>query len=98
MKRDGLVLCEQPREKHDYFALMFNDFTMTYNLVTFAHLRGYITIDEMSSIMNKQSEIRQETEKEEKEREEKFIEKYGPKSQWSDEVREMFDDPLEDLE
>jgi len=32
------------------------------------------------------------------EREKKFIEKYGPKSQWSEEVKGMFEDSLEDPE
>jgi len=87
MKRDGLLLCEQSHEKHDYLALMTHDFIRMYNLAKFAHLRGYVTIDEMRSTMHKRFEIRQEIEKEEKEREEKFIKKYGPKSQWSEEVK-----------
>jgi len=97
MKRDGLVLCEQSRGKHDYSALMSHDLTSTYNLAKFAHLRGYLTMEDEGSIFQKRAAIRQEIEKEEKEREEKFIEKYGPKSQWSEEVKEMFDS-FEELE
>jgi len=97
MKRDGLVLCEQSREKHNYFDLTSHDFTRTYNLGKFAHLRGYLTMEDERSIFQKRAAIRQEIEKEEKEREEKFIKKYGPKSQWSEEVKELFDS-FEDLE
>ena len=98
MERDGLVLCEQSSDgKYDYLSLKTHDFSTTYNLGKFANLRGYVTIDEIGSIIDKRFEIRQEIEKEEKEREEKFIEKYGPKSQWSEEVKEMFDS-FEDLE
>jgi len=91
MKQDGLVLCEQSRKKHDYLALMAHDLTMTYNLGKFATLRGYITIDETYSLIKKRHSIRQEIEKEEKEREEKFIKKYGPKSEWSEQVQEMYE-------
>lgn len=68
------------------------DFSKTYNLGKFANLRGYVTSDEFGVIMQKRAKIKYEIEKEEKEREEKFIKKYGPISQWSKEVHEMYDD------
>ena len=91
MKRGGLVLCKQSRKKSDYFSVMAHDFSMTYNLAKFAHLRGYLTLDDETSIFRKRAVIRQEIEKEEKEREEKFIKKYGPKSQWSEDVTAKYD-------
>jgi len=98
MKQDGLVLCEQS-EKLYSLSFQDEDSSTTYNLAKFANLRGYVTIDEFSTVTNERFKIRQEMEdEEEKEREERFIKKYGPKSQWSDEVKEMFDDPLEDIE
>ena len=44
-----------------------------------------------SKIMKKRDKIKHEIEKDE-EREEKFIQKYGPISEWSKEVQEMYDD------
>ena len=97
MRQDGLILCEQPR-KLDSLSLLTRDFSTTYNLGKFANLRGYVTIDELSAVFDKRSKIRQEMEEEEKKREERFIKKYGPKSQWSDAIKEMFDDPFTDIE
>ena len=98
MKRDGLVLCEQSRIRRDYFSVLSHDYSRTYNLAKFAGMLGYLTIDEQAPTLKERHKTRLEMEREDKEREEKFITKYGPKSQWSDEVKEMFDDPFEDLE
>jgi len=99
MKRDGLVLCKQLRNRHDYFSVRSLDNSMTYNLAKFAGLLEYLTTDEHFSIIKKRNKISQEIEREDKEREEKFIAKYGPdKSKWSDEVKEMFDNSLEEPE
>ena len=46
---------------------------------------------ESCEIVKKRVAMLKEIEKEGKEREEEFIKKYGPESQWSDEVKEMFD-------
>jgi len=91
MKCDGLVLCEQSRENPNRFSLMTHDFSRTYNLEKFVNLRGYLSIDELGAVFRRRTEIRQEMEREDKEREEKFIAKYGPdKSKWSDEVKKMY--------
>lgn len=93
MKQDGLVLCEQSKDHgSNYLSMGTMDFSKTYNLGKFANLRGYVTVDEFGVIMQKRAKIKYEIEKEEKEREEKFIKKYGPISQWSKEVHEMYDD------
>ena len=97
MRRDGLILCEQLNRKKDYFSSNVFDHSITYNLEKFAILRGYLTLNELGSIARTRAAIKEEIEKEEKEREEKFIKKYGPKSQWSEVVKEMFDSS-EDLE
>jgi len=92
MNRDGLVLCEQSRKGPDYLSLMIHDFSSTYNLAKFANLRGYLTIDELGTIANKRSQTRAKMEREDEEREEKFIAKYGSdKSKWSEEVKEMYE-------
>ena len=97
MKLDGLQLCAQSGGFRKDHSLLFSDnFSTRYNLGTFANLRGYLTIDELGSVLEKRAKARQEMEKE---REEKFIAKYGPdKSKWSDEVKEMFDNSLEEPE
>jgi len=92
MKHDGLVLCEQQRDLKDYSSLSNNDFSTKYNLVKFASLREYLTMDELGSVLGKRFETRHQIEKEDKEREEKFITKYGSdKSKWSEEVKEMYE-------
>ncbi len=98
MYRDGLELCHQSPDQPDYFSSKANDISSTYNLGKFANLRGYLTIDELGSVLEKRSQVRQEMEREEKEREEKFIAKYGTdKSKWSKDVKEMYDN-FEELE
>ena len=87
MYRDGLELCHQSSDQPDYFSLKAHDFSSTYDLGKFANLRGYLTINELGSVLEKRSQVRQEME-----REEKFIAKYGPdKSKWSEDVKEMYD-------
>jgi hypothetical protein len=97
MKQDGLTLCKQSTVSSlDFLSVRVPDYSETYNLGKFANLRGYITIHEFDTIMEKRSEIRHEIEKDE-EREEKFIQKYGPISEWSTEVQEMYDDSEYDI-
>jgi len=92
MNSDGLNLCEKSRRKTNY-SLFTNDFSRTYNLGKFANLRGYLTIKELGSVLFKRAEARQEMEREDKEREEKYIAKYGPdKSKWSEDVKEKYED------
>jgi len=96
MQEDGLSLCEQSRNSEvDYLSIMTHDFSTTYNLAKFANLRGYLTLEEIGCIGKKRISILQEIEREEHEREEKFIKKYGPKPQWSDKVKEMFEKDLD---
>ena len=92
MKQDGLNLCKQSTVgKTDFLSVLSQDYSETYNLAKFANLRGYMTIPECATIMKKRDNIKHEIEKDE-EREEKFIQKYGPISEWSKEVQEMYDD------
>jgi len=89
MKQDGLVLCEQSHGFSSAYASFSNpDFSTKYNLAKFATLRGYITIGETCSIIKKRHSISQEIEKE---REEKFIKKYGPISERSEQVQDMYE-------
>jgi len=96
MNRDGLALCAQSEGfKKDHSSLFSDDFSTTYNLGKFGNLRGYLTIDELGTVLEKRAKTRQEMKKE---REEKFIAKYGPdKSKWSEDVKEMYDN-FEDLD
>lgn len=66
------------------------DHSTSYNILKFATLRGYLTVEEVAAITKKRDSSMQEFEEEVKE--EEFIEKYGPRSQWSDKVKELFDD------
>jgi len=95
MKTDGLSLCEESGEKRNYLSTINHDYSTIYNLGKFANLREYLTIDELGPLVEKRASKKQEIEEEEKQREEKFIKKYGPESKWSDEVNEMFDDGLD---
>jgi len=94
MQRDGLELCAQSEGFEKDHSLDFDDdFSQTYNLAKFAKLRGYLTSSELDPVLEKRSEIRKEKEKE---REDKFIAKYGSdKSKWSEQVKEMFENDLE---
>ena len=92
MKQDGLALCKQSTVGSSNFLYdRVQDYSTTYNLAKFANLRGYIIIPEFATIMKKRDNIKHEIEKDE-EREEKFIQKYGPIAEWSTEVQEMYDD------
>ena len=93
LRSDGLSLCEQSRDSRgNYLSRITSDYSTSYNLAKFANLRGCLNIDDFVSISKKRDSIRQEMEKEEKQREKEFIQKHGAKSQWSDEIKEMFDD------
>ena len=93
LRSDGLSLCEQSRDSRgNYLSSITSYYSTSYNLAKFANLRGYLNIDDFVSISKKRVSIRQEMEKEEKQREKEFIQKHGAKSQWSDEIKEMFDD------
>ena len=98
MKRDGIVLCEPPSQMgHDFLAISSRDFSRKYNIAKFANLRGYLTIDELGLITSKRFEIKQEIEREEKEREDKFNKKYGvDESKWPEGVADKFYETDED--
>ena len=92
MKQDGLALCKQSTvDSQNFLSVLIQDYSATYNLAKFANLRGYMTIPEFATIMQKRDNIKHEIEKDE-EREREFIQKYGPISEWSKEVQEMYDD------
>ena len=96
MKADGLSLCEASDDMDAKYMSTENDeFSTIYNLEKFANLRGYLNIDEFAEIVKKRVSILKKIEKEKKQKEEKFIEKYGPKAQWSTKVKEMFDEDLD---
>lgn len=93
MKQAGLVLCESSSIiGSSNLSMPFKDRSTKYDIGIFATLREYLTISEYSEIFRKRLKIRQENEDIEKERREKFIEKYGPESQWSEKVEGMYDD------
>lgn len=62
-----------------------------YALAKFASMRGYITDDEFDKINQELKEEQEKEIQEEEDREREFIEKYGPRSQWSIDVRDEFD-------
>jgi len=87
MKQDGLELCQQS----SHYNLLTRDYSQQYDLGKFAILRGYITSDESAKISKKRFDLKEQIELEEKEREEKFIAKFGPdKSKWSKDIKELF--------
>lgn len=93
MKQAGLALCVQSDIIGSRnLSMSVKDFSTKYDIGIFATLREYLTISEYSEIFRKRLKIRQENEDIEKERREKFIEKYGPESQWSEKVEGMYDD------
>jgi len=99
MEKDGLVLCKPSGQMGpDFSVLSSNDFSMKYNIAKFANLRGHLTIDEIGSITSKRFEIKQEIERQEKEREDKFNKKYGAdESKWPEGVADKFYYTDEDL-
>jgi len=97
MNQDGLILCKPPGSFASGSMLFTNDNSTKYHLGKFAHLRGYLTIDEMASISNKRLKFKQELEDAEEKRKEKFIKKYGSdESKWSEEIHERFYETDED--
>ncbi len=55
-------------------------------------MRGYVTIDELGQIIQKHLKLKAEIEKEQKDFEEKFIQKYGSdQSKWSPEILDMYE-------
>jgi hypothetical protein len=93
MKTDGLSLCVNKTESSDYtLPFATGDFSTIYYLGKFANLREYLTIDEFCSVIEKRETKKEEIEVAEKKKEQEFIAKYGPKSQWSDEILEKFEE------
>ncbi len=91
MKLDGLNLCKQ-HENMNYLRTIASDYSTTFNLEKFANMRGYVTIDELGQIVHKRLKLEAEIEKEQKNFEEKFIQKYGSdQSKWSPEILEMYE-------
>jgi len=89
MKSDGLVLCEQP---NDHESAEKQDIPITLKLAEFANMRGYLTNEEFGSRREKRALNFQKTKKR---KEESFVQKYGPKNQWSRAVRRKFKKYLE---
>jgi len=98
MRKDGLEICKQLQhiEKNHILWPSFDN-SLTYNLAKFGTMRGYISMEEYISFWTERQKIRSEIKKEE-EIVEKFEQKYGPESEWSEQVQEMFEGSLEDPE
>ena len=91
MKLDGLDLCIQ-KDSFDYLRMISGDYSTTFNFEKFATMRGYVTVDELDQIVQKRLKLEAEIEKEKKDFEEKFIQKYGSdQSKWSPEILEMYE-------
>ena len=91
MKLDGLGLCEQHKNMN-HLSSITHDYSTTFNLEKFANMRGYVTADELGKIVYKRLKLEAEIEKEQKDFEEKFIQKYGSdQSKWSPEIQEMYE-------
>ena len=81
----GLGLC-----KEEPYPLISHD-SADCNLRKFAILRGYITIDEVRSVLRKRFKAKEGIKKQERLRKEKFIQKYGKdESEWPEDIQEMF--------
>jgi len=96
MKNDGLNLCEKPKNLGIEMSVFGTYVGPKYILVKFAILRGFVTAEELAKITQKREKNKNEIEKEEKGRKERFIKKYGPESKWSDEIWEKFDETDEE--
>lgn len=59
------------------------DSSKKYDLLDFANLRGYVVSDELIGITKKCVQIKL---KKQKQKDEEFIAKFGPKSQWSEDI------------
>jgi len=87
----GLTLCQE------YLLGSSKDFSRSFDVYRFAELRSYLSKDEFFKIDNIRQKKRDEVEEFERKREEKFTKKYGPRSKWSEEVKDLFDS-FEDIE
>jgi len=96
MKKGGLEICTQvPHTEKNHILWATFDNSMTYNLAKFGTMRGYVSMEEYISFWTERQKIRSEIKKEE-EVVEKFEQKYGPESEWSEQVKEMFEKSVED--
>ena len=76
----------------NYLRSIASDYSTTFNFEKFATMRGYVTVDELDQIVQKRLKLEAEIEKEKKDFEEKFIQKYGSdQSKWSPEILEMYE-------
>lgn len=65
--------------------------TSGYSIQQFAEIRGYVSDKEFKKLSREKEEEERRWEREYEERKEKFIEKYGPQSKWSDDVMAEYD-------
>jgi len=96
MKKDGLEICTQVSHiEKNHLLWPYFDNSRAYNLAKFGTMRGYVSKEEYISFWTERQKIRSEIKKEE-EVVEKFEQKYGPESEWSEQVKEMFEKSVED--
>jgi len=76
----GLKLCEE------------DHFLGTYDIGEFGLMRQYISDDELSLVYKRKEKLEDEHLRLLDELKKKFIQKYGPESNWSEEIREKFHD------
>lgn len=93
MKEYGLSLFEQSSEKDESdLSNATDDFSETYNLAKFVNMRGYLTKEDLGNIIKNCAVGFQEIKRK---KEQNFIKQYGPKTQWSREIRRKFRKHLE---
>jgi len=93
MKEYGLSLFEQSSEKDESdLSNATDDFSETFNLAKFVNMRGYLTKEDLGNIIKKCAVGFQEIKRK---KEQNFIKQYGPKPQWSREIRRKFRKHLE---
>jgi len=80
MKQLGLTVCRP----------LFGNAFVDYNLETFGVMRGYILDSEIVEKRKKQGEEDKRFKIKEREREKKFVEKYGPEDEWSEETWDQY--------
>jgi len=90
MKEYGLSLFEQSSDNGQ--SINTPEFSKTFNLAKFVNMRGYLTKEDLGNIIKKCAVGFQEIKRK---KEERFIKKYGPKTQWSREIRREFRKHLE---
>ena len=96
MNKGGLEICRQvPHIEKNHILWPSFDNSLTYNLAKFGTMRGYVSKEEYISFWTERQKMRSEIKKEE-EVVEKFEQKYGPESEWSEQVKEMFEKSVED--